>query len=80
MKKEKKRTKKHEDRHHIIPSSRHGSDDPNNIAITDERLHEHYHHIFINKTPDEIIKFLVNEFWNGQWEWVKIALQEKEHG
>ena len=67
-------------RHHIIPSSRGGSDDKQNIAKISGKLHQAYHHLFFNLTPEEIIKDLVENYWNGQWEWVKIALQEVEDG
>jgi hypothetical protein len=64
--------------HHILPSSRGGSDDNQNIAKVPDKKHRSYHHLFFNLTPDEIIKELVENYWNGQWEWVKIALQEME--
>jgi hypothetical protein len=66
--------------HHILPSSRGGSNDKKNIVKVEDRYHRSYHHLFSNMTPDEVIKFLVEEWFNGKWEWVKIALQEVEDG
>lgn len=57
--------------HHIIPSSRGGSNEPHNLATVDREMHNLYHKLFRNKKPDEIIKYLVKTFWNNQWHWVK---------
>ena len=86
-KKEKKKIKKmarkrhkeelkamHKNRHHVIPSSRLGSDAEENIAYVDVLAHEKYHHLFSNKIPDEIIKYLVNYFWRGNWGFVFEAI------
>ncbi|WP_456325881.1 hypothetical protein [Desulfonauticus submarinus] len=62
-------------RHHIIPSSRNGSSDSYNIAMIDDHKHQLYHHIFINMTPTEIIEYLADYFWNGNWSFVEEALQ-----
>jgi 5-methylcytosine-specific restriction endonuclease McrA len=59
-----KRNKK--TRHHIIPSSRGGKNLENNLAYLPKERHEAYHFLFDNKTPDEIIDCLVNNYWNGQ--------------
>ena len=64
-------------RHHIVPSSRGGSDDKSNIAIVGNEDHETYHALFGNKTPVEIITLLVNYYWAGQWEHVEQALDER---
>ena len=64
MRKRKQRLN-HGSKHHIIPSSRHGSNDPSNIAIVDGKRHNLYHQLFANKTPDEIIIMLKTEFWRG---------------
>jgi len=67
-----KRHRKHKNRHHIIPSSRTNSTDESwNIAIVDTKLHDLYHQLFENKTPDEIVDFLVNYFWNRQEHWLE---------
>ena len=64
------------DRHHIVPRSRGGRGQrQKNIAIVDYNLHHDvYHRLFGNKTPDEIIVYLVEEWWNGQSGWVNKAL------
>jgi len=70
-----KKHKKHRNQHHIIPFSRKNSSNENwNIAIVDTKLHDLYHRLFENKTPDEIIDFLVNYFWNGQEHWLERRL------
>lgn len=54
-------------RHHIIPRSRRrGADNGDNICFVGEDLHNKYHALFINKTPLEILDFLVNMFWGGK--------------
>ena len=62
--------KKHKNRHHILPSSRGGTDEKYNTVMVDKKLHDLYHRLFVNKTPDEIIEFLVTYFWKGQRHWV----------
>ena len=64
--------KKKYDRHHIIPVSRNPEmkDDPHNIVRVDRHRHECYHLLFGNKTPEEIITTLVQEFWGGAWYYV----------
>lgn len=66
-----------EDKHHIIPSSRKGSNKRYNITIVNAKLHSFYHRLFGNRTPDEIISFLVDIFWKGDWEWVEKSLRTK---
>ena len=60
-------------KHHIIPRSRGGKDSLENIAIVNAKKHNAYHELFYNKTPDEIVEFLVDNYWNGQWEHVDKA-------
>lgn len=60
-------------RHHIIPRSRMGSDNDQNIMMVRGDLHEKYHTLFENMLPDEIIKYLVEVFWKHQWHWVDVA-------
>jgi hypothetical protein len=68
------------DHHHIVPSSRGGSYDPENLAKVEKRRHAVYHMLFVNRTPNEIITWLVEYFWNGQWDWVERALENnREH-
>jgi hypothetical protein len=51
-------------RHHIIPTSRGGGTNPNNIAYVYSREHALYHQLFENRTPREIINYLSKTFWN----------------
>ena len=60
--------------HHVRPVSRGGQDSPINIAKVDARQHNDYHRLFANRTPTEIIKFLVDKFWKGQWGYVDESL------
>ncbi len=62
MKKQNKLTK-----HHIIPRSRGGDSSFKNIAKVNHREHDLYHQLFENKTPDEIIAYLNNKFWNNNY-------------
>lgn len=61
---------KQEDLHHIFPRSRadelgiDGESDWNKVMVN-KRLHEHYHHLFKNKTPRECINLLLTVFWGG---------------
>lgn len=43
-------------RHHIIPRSRHGGDNPENMIDLDRRAHAILHDIFQNFTPSEYLK------------------------
>jgi len=40
----------------------------------DREHHEKYHSLFSNRTPEEIIEYLVQRFWNSQWCYVSTAL------
>lgn len=64
------------DRHHIIPKSRGGKNKLENICITEKTPHNKYHSLFENRTPYEIINYLVNDFWNGEWDYVKEAIRK----
>ena len=63
--------------HHIIPRSRGGSENPSNKVIINTKLHKIYHRLFSNKTPTEIIDFLVNYFWGGKISIVEDYLEMK---
>ena len=52
--------------HHITPSSRGGKTEKNNLASVSEIDHENYHRLFGNKTPVEILDWLVNYFWKSK--------------
>lgn len=56
--------------HHIIPRSRGGQDQDTNICIVPDSKHKAYHYLFANMTPEEILKDLVINYWNGQWHWL----------
>ena len=58
-------------RHHIVPSSRGGSDERCNIARVAHKEHDLYHQLFGNMLPDEIIEYLVKTFWKGQRHWLE---------
>lgn len=63
-------------KHHIIPSSRNGSDNGDNIALVGQKLHDKYHSLFANRTPEEIVDFLVNYFWKGKVGFVENYLEK----
>ncbi len=54
-------------KHHIIPRSRGGDSSIKNIAKIPHKEHDLYHQLFANKTPDEIVAYLNNEFWNNNY-------------
>ena len=73
MKKKKKKKSRHASKHHIIPVSRGGDSSLENIAKVDGRNHQFYHSLFSNRRPEEIVEYLVNDYWNGQWKYVERA-------
>jgi len=62
------------EKHHILPKSRGGKKDKINLALVKKKDHELYHALFSNRTPVEILLYLVNYFWNGQIGWLTQAL------
>jgi len=50
------------DRHHITPRSRGGTNGKQNLKRVPFNAHTAYHLLFINLTPDEVIRYL-NEVW-----------------
>jgi len=56
-------------KHHIVPTSR-GGKTIENICYVPGKSHENYHTLFGNMKPNEIIGYLVNDFWNGQEDWI----------
>ena len=76
-KRNKRRNKKHKNKHHIIPSSRGGTSNLENIAIIDIVKHQDYHVLFVNQTPVEIVENLVQHYWNGNWDYVKEAYEKR---
>ena len=67
--------RKYVSRHHIIPRSRGGGNELENIVKIDGRDHQHYHAIFENKRPEEIIEHLVEHYWKGEWGYVNYAIR-----
>lgn len=65
-------------KHHIIPTSRGGKDNENNFTYIDRDKHSKYHHLFENKTPDEIINYLVDYFWKGNLGFIFEAIANRE--
>lgn len=59
--------------HHILPKSRGGKSNLENIVQLDIKAHRQYHTLFGNKTPEEIISYLVTDYWNNQWSYVANA-------
>lgn len=49
-------------RHHRLPRSRGGGDDPDNISVVSKKLHEKYHGLFGNATAEEIVE-IMNKVW-----------------
>lgn len=72
--------KKKPSRHHVIPSSRGGTSNLENIAGLTVKNHQTYHALFENKTPSEIVEYLVNDYWNGQWSHVYNAYERNNNG
>lgn len=51
-----------ESRHHRRPISLQGSNDESNISIVQQKLHDAWHILFSNHTP-ETIAAIINEKW-----------------
>ena len=62
---------KQKERHHIIPRSKGGKKERKNIVMVCGDEHDRYHSLFQNKTPDEILEYLTNTFWGGNYKIVK---------
>jgi alpha-glucosidase (family GH31 glycosyl hydrolase) len=87
QRKKAKKTRKNENRkmlkakgmncHHVNPRSISKDDSEQNTVYIDARRHEVYHWLFRNKTPDEIINYLIDYFWKGQTEWVFEAIAKR---
>lgn len=54
-------------RHHIIPRSKGGSDNPENIVLVLKSKHEQYHKLFGNMNPVEIMHYLNSTFWGNHY-------------
>ena len=67
-------------KHHIIPKSLlKGKQLKGNIVMVSHIEHDKYHQLFSNKTPEEILLYLVNTFWGGNTQIIKDFLWEMEH-
>lgn len=49
-------------KHHRVPRSKGGTNDPRNISLVQENMHIAYHTLFKNKSPEEIA-FVLNKYW-----------------
>ena len=59
MKKKTKYAPKWYNRHHLLPQSRDGSNEPENIRTLKQTVHNAFHTVFANDTPAEQIKRLL---------------------
>ena len=64
-------------KHHIKPKSRDGSNSKNNIAFVSSKSHQNYHILFGNRTPTEILDFLVRYFWKGNKQFLYEYLERR---
>lgn len=72
-----KRKQKYEKtKHHIIPASRGGTSELENICYVPRVEHEKYHALFENQTPEEIIDYLNDRFWKHNYD-IKIRYTGK---
>jgi len=65
-------------KHHIIPSSRGGKSLESNICMVPRYKHEQYHILFGNRVPEEIIDYLVRDFWGNRIDYVQKYLNERD--
>jgi hypothetical protein len=65
--------RKYLDKHHVIPRSRGGDSSLENICYVGKREHELYHTLFSNKTPPEIVEYMVRVFWKDNWSYINEA-------
>jgi len=59
---------KKDSEHHVVPKSRCKNQLKHNKVKVNRRLHECYHSLFENRTPEEIIEFLSTYFWGNKYE------------
>lgn len=50
--------------HHILPTSRKGKNTEANIKRVPDKQHAAYHSLFANLTPDEVIEYLKQIWFN----------------
>jgi len=66
-------------RHHIIPRSRGGTSSLDNLCDVTNLEHSHYHTLFENKTPVEIIYYLIETFMGGKWSYLEAAQEYRRN-
>lgn len=49
-------------RHHLVPRSNGGTDDPENISVVPRHLHKAWHLLFSNMSPTDIAN-AINDKW-----------------
>lgn len=54
--------------HHRRPISRSGTDDESNISIVPTKVHDAFHVIFQNHSPEGIAKILSERWIDPEWE------------
>ena len=72
------RKRNRDSRHHVIPRSRGGKFNDDNIVIVPRADHEAYHKLFGNMTPEEIVNHLIWKYWNGYVPFHNKKLREGE--
>ena len=66
-------------KHHVNPVSRGGKNSKDNIAFVTSKSHEKYHSLFGNRTPVEILDFLVTYFWKGNKKYLYQYLERRRY-
>lgn len=64
--------------HHIRPWSRSQDDRWENKVKVNENLHQKFHALFINRTPEEVIEFLLDYFFGGRTQILRNVLKRRE--
>jgi hypothetical protein len=54
-------------KHHIYPVSRTKGKGILGVCAVEQKQHELYHNLFGNMTPEEIVDFLNETFWNNKF-------------
>ncbi len=67
--------RKHNTRHHRKPQSLGGDNSPENISIVPAGLHESWHHLFSNLTPEEIAKLITDVWLDPAYEMVAVRIK-----